>query len=179
MHAREITFSIKAGKRSLARKHMRGTFNEFSAFNFQVLMPKIAWLFFIFFISCPSVIITILCVYAWKVFLEHKFNLYLRVNSFLFRRDTKTVSIGISVEPHDRPKAHVRPIHLSLQGKTKRKKARIYWLESRQLHIATRISRALRAQLVDHEVRFIAALSSRYSTRQTKTTLQSVFKNFA
>lgn len=87
---------------------------------------------------------------------------------YFFLFSTKTILIGISVEPHDQPKAHVQPIHLSLRQKIKRKKARIYWLASRQLHIATRISRALRAQLVDHEVRFIAAFLAGHSTRHCK-----------
>lgn len=78
----------------------------------------------------------------------------------------KTISIGISVEPHGRPKAHVRPIHLSLQEKTGRKKARIYWLASGQLHIATRISRA-RAVRGSRSAFHIAAFLASYSVRST------------
>lgn len=79
----------------------------------------------------------------------------------------KTIPIGISIEPHDQLKAHVRPIHLSLREKIKKKKARIYWLTLRQLHIATRINRALRVQLMDHEVRFIAAFLAGHSARHS------------
>lgn len=136
---------------------MQGTLNEFTMFNFQLLQSNCSVIFSLHRLCVAIMIIS--CAYAFGKYFwsANLIFIYARIlSSFCATR--RLVSIGISVEPHDRPKAHVRPIHLSLQRKTKREKARIYWLESRQLHIATRISRALRAQLVDHEVRFIATL---------------------
>lgn len=122
--------------------------------NFQCSISKCCLIFFFLYVIIYNneslllcyIMMTVRIIYLRGIFIERA-NLifYLRVNSFLFLRD-RTVSIGISVEPHDRPKAHVRPIHLSLQRKTQRKKARIYWLESRQLHIAMRISLACAAR---------------------------------
>lgn len=95
-----------------------------------------------------------------NIFRIHKFNLYLRVNSFLFLRDTTVFRLEYpSNRTIDLKLTSGRSIY-PCREKHRGKRLVFIGSKSRQLHIATRISRALRAQLVDHEVRFIAALLS-------------------